>query len=345
MAYQKSTSTSPSDLLSQLVTFASGQGWTITSTVGYRDGITYDQVSMHDTSASQDPYFHFLSDDTLVTASINCQPSRLYVDTETPFYAHTGSPNTGGGSGSFVSIGHRGGTTNQGFGGASTAYWFFAGSTSDGRYIHIVVEGDAGVFFHLCFGTIEKAGTFNGGAYMTALQVDESSQVNWPFTFAPDNWLATNWIRCDNVLTSGTVTTEGGTSRWTTDFGQAWSRASLTSGLATGWAAGGVIPWNQRTPFGPNICVVWDDLTPVAGTDDFVILGDTPDIRIVSMDGREPGEIVTIGSDDWYLFPVHVKNAIRGGATGDTGSYSNDWTAGSPPNNDSNIAGFAYRRV
>jgi hypothetical protein len=342
MAFQTSTSSSPQDLLDKLVTFATAQGWTITSVVGYRDGITYDQVSMTDGSASQNPYFHFLADDDLNTAAINCQPSRLYVDTETPFYAHTGSPNTGGGPGTYISIGHRASADNQGFGGASTAYWFFAGTTSDGRYMHVVVEGDAGVFFHLAFGTIEKAGTFNGGAYMTAMQTDDSSQVMWPFTFSPGNWHSTQWLRCDNVLTGGTVTTDGGTSRWTEHFGQAF--AGNTS-LSHAWAFGGVIPWNQRTPFGPNLCLTWEDTVPSPTLDDFVILGHTPDIRIVSMDGREPGEIVTIGSDDWYLFPVHVKNAARGGATGSSASYINSFTAGSPPNNDSNLAGFAYRRV
>jgi len=333
MGYETGTSLSPSDLLAKIVAHAGGQGWSITRTTGYRDGITDDQVTMHDGSASDDPYFHFLYDDTLVSASISCMPSDSDGGALALYYQHPGTPSTAGAP-QVVSIGHRASAIDQGFGGPHHRYTIFSGSTSDGRYMHVVCEGDAGVFFHLCWGTIEKAGNFNGGAYMTACQVDDSIQVNWPFTWNPGGWHSTQYIRNDNLLTGGTFTTDGGTSRWTDNFGQSF----LNSGLSFAWMSGGVIPWNQRTPFAPNICVSWEDLSPAVGTDDFVILGHTPNLRIVSLNGREPGEIVVIGSDNWYLFPVHTKTVEIG-----ANAYSPTATGGTPAST-SNLAGLAYLR-
>lgn len=337
MGYATGTSTAPSDLLSDLVSFLSGEGWSITRTNGYRDGVTDDQVTIHDSSATDNPFFHFLYDDDTTTARIDCQPSVSDAGISSPYYAHTGSPNTSGGNGTTVSIGQRGATSSQGFEGASQAYHFFGGSTSDGRYCHVVVEGDAGVFFHLLFGTIEKAGTFGGGAYMTAMQTRQDGQVMWPFCGSPGNWYSTQWLRCDDVLTGGSYTTDGGTSYWSRNFGTChYFRQNPAVYYSMPWYCGGLIAYNQRSVLGPNPVVVWEDAVPGLG-DDHAILGHIPDCRPCSMFGREPNEIITIGSDDWHIFPVHQKLE---GATG-TSTYTNTNT-GTAPNNFSNYAGFAY---
>lgn len=338
MAYETGVSTSPSNLLSKIWSHATVSPglWTAVRNNGAPGG----QASFYDGTASEANQFNFIADDTAATASISGQPSRADGGALDLYYEHPGTP-VSGPVARTVRMGHPTSGDNQGFGGSHVAYHIFSGSTSDGLYMHVVCEGDAGVFFHLMFGTIEKAGTFSGGQYMSAMQTyDNSGQVCWPFELNPGNWHSTQWLRCDDVLTTGSITTDSTPwppgARWTENFGS----TRFATGLPNAWMSGGVIQWNQRTPFAPNLTMIWEDLVPAPGTDDFVILGHTPDLRIVSMDGRTPGEVVTIGSDDWHLFPVHVK--VAGGAAGSSNSYLNTYVGGGPPDNHSNIAGLAF---
>ena len=88
---------------------------------------------------------------------------------------------------------------------------------------------------------------------------------------------------------------------------------------------------------------VYNSLTPTSGGTFYKIVGHIPDMRFVSMNGREPGEIITIGPDDWYLFPMHIKTTD--GVSSTSSAYTNTFTSGGAPNNDSNLMGLAYRKV
>ena len=92
MAFETGTSTSPSNLLSKLVTRLTTDGWTITRT----NGAPGTQVSISDGSAAGGAHFHFLADDTAATARWSCQPSRADAGSGVNFYAHTGSPDVSG---------------------------------------------------------------------------------------------------------------------------------------------------------------------------------------------------------------------------------------------------------
>ncbi len=341
MAFETGVSLSPSDLLAKLTTRLTTDGWTIVRTNGFPGG----QLSVSDGSAAEANQFNFLADDTTAVAAIDCQPSRADAGGGAAFFAHTGSPNTSGLVGTFCSIGHRLSATDQGFSGAAgshVAYFFFTGSTSDGRYAHVVVEGTTGVYFHLHFGTIEKAGTFDGGQYMHGMTVRNTGAFVWPWHTNNAVGQSTNWMRCDDFFTGIGVTTDAGLSRWFQDSGNNF-QVSGTFRLSDQWFSGGLINFNQRTPFGPNLAFVWNSLGPSPSTSAYNIIGHTPDMRPCSMDGREAGETVVIGGDTWHIFPVHRKT-IDGTST--TGSaYLNTFLAGSAPNNYSNMAGYAYLQV
>ncbi len=341
MAFETGVSLSPSDLLSKLVTRLTTDGWTIVRT----NGSPGSQVSVFDPGAAEANQFNFLADDTTAVAAIDCQPSRADAGIGASFFAHTGSPNTSGSTGTFCSIGHRLSATDQGFSGAAgshVAYFFFTSSTSDGRYCHVVVEGTTGVYFHLHFGTIEKAGVFSGGQYVHGLTVRSTGAFVWPWQTNNAVGQSTNWMRCDDFYTGVGVTTDAGLSRWFQDSGNNFA-VSGTSRLSDVWFAGGLIDFNQRTPFGPNLAFAWNSLTPSVTSTPFNIIGHTPDVRPCSMDGREPGEIITIGGDDWRVFPVHRKTTD--GTSTTSSAYTNTFVAGPAPNNDSNLAGYAYRVV
>ncbi len=342
MAFETGVSLSPSDLLAKLVTRLTTDGWTIIRT----NGAPGAQVSVSDPSAAEANQFNFLADDTLATASIDCQPSRADAGIGASFFAHTGSPVTSGAAGTFCSIGHPSpNTVDQGFsgtGGGHVAYFFFTGSLPDGRYAHIVVEGTTGVYFHLHFGTIEKAGTFDGGQYMHGFTTRSTGAFVWPWTTNNQVTQSTNWMRCDDFFTGIGVTTDAGLSRWFQDSGNNFQVSGINR-LSDDWFSGGLINFNQRTPFGPNLAFVWNAVTPSTGTSAYNIIGHTPDLRPCSMDGREAGETVVIGSDTWHIFPIHRKT-IDGTST-TTSAYLNTFSAGPAPNNDSNLAGYAYLEV
>ena len=338
MSYETGVSTSPSNLLSKLVTRLTTDGWTIVRT----NGSPGAQVSVSDGSATEGNQFNFLADDTAINANISCQPSRADGGAGVAFYNHTGSPKNAGTLGTYVVCGHKSSSTDQGFSGSHTAYHFFTGSTSDGRYCHVVVEGTAGVFWHLSFGTLEKAGSFTGGQYMTALELDNSGNVMWPFQFANPVTRATQWVRCDEFFTGISVTTDGGSSRWFEDIGMAHNQGNA-QGLVKAYYQGGLINFSQRTPFAPNLISVWNSLTPSISVTNYKILGHTPDLRLVSMDGRESSEQIIIGSDTWHIFPVHRKTTD--GTSTTSSAYINTFTGGGAPNHDSNLAGFAYLEV
>lgn len=338
MAFETGVSLSPTDLLSRLVTRLTTDGWTIIRT----NGSPGAQVSISDASAALGTQFNFLADDTAATASWSCQPSAGDGGSGVAFYDHAGSPDNSGSSVGYVSFGHEASTTDQGFSGTHTAYFFFTGTTSAGRYCHVVVEGTAGVYFHLNFGTAEKAGTFDGGAYMSALSVDSDSNIHWLWDFTAGGGTAgTNWFRNDDHFTSVGQSTDAGVSRWFEDVAFAGNQGGNQQMYAPLYQ-GGLQSFNQRTPFCPIWLHVFNSISPSPVTTAYKICGHIPDMRFCSMDGREPGETIVIGVDTWHIFPMHRKTTD--GVSTTSSAYVNTFTGGGAPNNDSNLMGLAYRQ-
>ena len=340
MAFETGTSLSPSDLLSKLVTRLSADGWGNIRTTGSPGA----QFSTADASAALGTQFNFLATDTAASAHIACQPSTGDGGAGVAFGAHTGSPNTSGSLGTYAQMGQATSGTDQGFSGSHTAYFFFTGTTSEGRYCHIVVEGTAGVYWHMAFGTMEKAGTLDGGQYLSASSVGDGSVDNhWLFEFVnPSPSINTNWLRDDDHYNSIGQSTDGGLSEWFQDVSFAGNIGGVTNMFGPLYQ-GGLQSFNQRTPFCPIWLHVFNSLAPSPSVTAFKIVGHVPDMRFVSMDGREPGEIITIGADDWYLFPMHIKTTD--GVSTTTSAYTNTHTTGGAPNHDSNLMGLAYRKV
>lgn len=341
MSFETGVSLSPSDLLNRLRIRLLADSWTLVRDDG---GPGNDQLSMSDGSADQSTQFNFLADDTAATANISCQPSTGDGGAGVDFFNHTGSPNTAGTLNTYVHMGQRQSTTDQGFSGGHTKYFFFTGSTTSGRYCHVVVEGTSGVYWHMAFGTVEKAGAFSGGTYLSAssnTNLLNAAQFMFQFGFSTvaQN---THWFRNDDHYTSIGQTTDGGTSRWFEEVAFAGD-VNVSSQLFAPLYQGGLQSFNQRTPFCPIWLHVFNSLTPSPVSTAYKICGHIPDARFVSMDGREPGETIVIGSDTWHIFPMHRKTTD--GISVTSAAYINTHVAGSAPNNDSNLMGMAYREV
>ena len=336
MAYETGVSSSPTDLVSKIYTRAGTDGWTQVRNNGAVTGSSGNQHSISDSGVQ----FNMVGFDTTNQGEIRLQPSTGDGGAGVQFYNHTGSPNTTGSNGTFVRCGHGDASFELGFTGSHVAYHLFSGDTPGGaKYIHAVVEGVAGVFFHLWMGTIEKAGTFTGGAYATGTCYrTATSSVVWPFGFGHSTTLATQWIRGDSLYTAGSP-------GWRTLQGFAHKVSATLPGMAEDTYYGGALAFNGRTPMGPVLAPFWNTTgTPTVTTTGWYLLGHLPDVRLISMEGREPGEQIELGGDTWHCFPVYRKTTDGTSIT--TDAFSPTFTASSGSNTyDSNIAGFAYRET
>jgi hypothetical protein len=241
-----------------------------------------------------------------------------------------------------VKFGSIASTEEQGFAGLSTKYHFFSGTTSTGEYCNVVLEGAAGVFWHLAFGTCEKAGSYSGGQYMTATNfTDGVNEATWAFNVNngfPGSGAA--WLRADDDFTGVSVTTDGGDSRWFQHIAFAGNYGATSSQMFAPLYQGGLQAWNQRSSLCPIWLHAWNSTSPSYAATAFKILGHIPDVRFISMDGREPGETLTIGGDDWLIFPMHMKRTTNQ----DTVTAYTVSDLGSAPRNSSNLMGLAYRK-
>lgn len=319
MAFETGVSNSPKDFLDKLGTFAAANGWTV-STGGAGGDPSGSQVSFDDGAGF---HLHAIPDNT--NGHVRAQPATAYDGSGTLYYAHTGNP--AGGS-SDVTNHLR--MDNIGVG-PHTAYFFFC-PNSGPLYLHAVVNVSAGIYSHLCFGTMDKFGTFTGGGYATALAwfTGGPSGTLVPWMDTKVSVSAKQWVRADGFFGSATV------PDWHDNFGAHGWRQGLgtTSSFTYPLYRGGLIELTQRSPLIPN----YMRLESGAGDPDQNIwIGHTPDLRMVIMDGRQPGEILTIGSDQWYIFPARVKGAEVG--------FDAFNVTGTGPNHTTNQIGFAYRRI
>ncbi len=342
MAYETGVSTGPSNLIGKIYTHAGSNGWTQVRNNG-SGGDGSGQHSISDGSATAGFQLNMIADDSAADANVSLQPSISDSGVGVAFYDHTGSPDDTGAAGTFVRWGQWDavGAIDQGFSGTSVAYHIFSGTAEAGRYIHVVVEGTTGVFWHLSFGSCDRAGTLDGGQYVTALNVNADFNNFFPFQSLNGNSLSAQWFRDDDnfAITAAAHETDG-VSWWHQDIGWAGLYGSTVSFVAPLYVHG-LQGFNQRTPFGPNWLTTWALRSPTIPSTAHKIVGRTPDIRFCSMDGREPNEEITIGSDTWLIFPMHVKNATF--STGNA-AFQNQNIGAPAPYNNSGLMGFAIRK-
>lgn len=344
MAFETGSSSSPSNLLTKLATFLVAAGWTKIRDTGGSSGkqlVVTDPTGGIETNVfSFEPF-----SDAGVTAHWKCQPALSAPTSGDEVYEHVGSPVTSGVAASYVKFGQSNAAAAQGFEDASTKYWFFADALTDGRYCHVVLEGEAERYWHLSFGTIVKSSDFSGGQYMTAVNLGTStSHDNWAFDGKHNLSFSTgaSWIRDDDNYTGTSFSSDSGTSYWSKYLSLAGTFSTEYQILLPLYA-GGPQAWNMRSPFCPIWAQHWDvSDTPSFPSTNWKLLGQFPDIRFVSMTGRDPEEELVIGSDTWHIFPMHRKTTD---AADDINSYRSKFTAGGAPNYSSNLMGLAYLEV
>ncbi len=300
MAYETGSATDIQDLLDELRSFATTNGWTED-----RWDATNNVLSLH----RNDVYVHFTWQDAVNQLAM--YQSLGYISAGTNPWAHT--DDSGNGDTSYpINVARR---VNFESLGPFTAFHFFASTTAP-YYIHIAVEVDSGRFRHFGFGELDKVGDWEGGEYcyghywsqlssdidvgddpqhsfgldgLTA-QTDHATMHIEGMSFMDAN---TKWGNFSSTTGSPGTDTAGevriplfGSSRsglWT--YALSWMRTSVL---------------NAYKPLIPiNVLYRLATTTP----DVVMILGTQPDVAIVGLGSLSPGDELTVGGDTWLVFP------------------------------------------
>jgi len=188
-------------------------------------------------------------------------------------------------------------------------YYFFAGAD----YIHCALEPSAGLFLHLSFGRLVKAGAYAGGQYVVGVYWSESS-VNIDSPTDSDH--VTLWDNLSYNMQSIAGMAYADIPEYTNKWG-------VFSGTGSSYGGAGYrLEGSGRTgytsfplhDYGPNSFNNLQPLYPFnvfASRDDdsgfMSFLGHAPGARFVNLEGYAPGAELTIGPDTWQVFPMRQK--------------------------------------
>jgi len=318
MAFQTGSSTSIANLLAQLSTFLQANGWTEDFAVAGDPGTIAFSKNQN--------FVSFQYTDSGI-ASGGQGAMAMYqarandtVDTGDPWLS-TGD--SGAGIANNIVTQFANGLCVNNFAGPHTAFWFFENNASP-SYVHVVVEVDAGRYRHFGFGEIDKVGDWTGGEYIygqfifpneddpksvfSGFGADTSrSQGQFQIVgatmriegFPSEPEPATVW----GVFHNGNGDTDrAGNDRWRLAGGHRyppefaamyWIRASEA---------------NAFKPMAPISCYA-RDITP--SPDNHWLLGYFADQRLVNIGNIDPGQVISIGGDDWYFFPWVRKRNLQ----------------------------------
>lgn len=320
MAFQTGTSTSIENLMQQLSTFLQANGWTEDFAVTGDPGtIAFSKNSI---------FVSFQYSETAVsgatTGFMACYAARANdtVDTADPWLS-TDDSGAGEASNNVNSLSN--GLSVNNFAGPHTAFFFFENNASP-AYCHVAVEVDAGRYRHFGFGEIDKVGDWIGGEYIFGEfifdgQDDPKSVFN---DFGMDSTRsqgqfrivgsvmhiedhvgepdpATKW----GVWHNGSGDTDrGGTARWRLVGGHRYSPE---------FAAQYWIRASEANAFKPMAPISVKALNTAPVPDAQYLLGYVADQRLVNIGNIDPGQIISIGGDDWYFFPWVRKRFLDDG--------------------------------
>lgn len=307
-AYETGTATDTTDLIGKLITFATGQGWTVNTPAS---GRVFTKGGI---------YF-----------GLNWDADDVWVAGATGYNAGSAWSAQPGAS----AVQPR----SNDMAGPFTAYHFFAGTSPD--YLHVVVEKTPGVFKHFMFGQLVKHGTFTGGEYIGAvywhMTVSGAAQnpnaPNWashavPFDANAGSATATHRsaVRADIDSKSNNWMVFRDANTWNGNYAKGVVRGigSAGGGLYESLHARSPSEFNSITPLLP-ILVCADRPSSLVSP-----LGYAPDLRYINMANLNPGQELDIGGVEWLCFPLIQK----------TDTYNN--TSSAVPS--SGTYGLAYRK-
>lgn len=302
--YETGTATGPADLIAKLEVFAAANGWTVNTPTS---GKVFTKGGI---------YF-----------GLNWDTDDVWVCGATGYNAGSAWSAQPGASVSQC--------RSNDMAGPFQTYHFFTGTAPD--YIHVVVEKTAGVFKHFVFGQMIKHGSYVGGEYIGAVYW----HMAMPSASVTPNHPNGNY-HCTPFDVAGQLTTasnrgavradiDGKTNNWMIfnyvhNYSGNYAKGVVRSpgGILESLHERSPSEFNQLTPLLPMLIGVERGSGLVSPA------GYVPDMRYVNMTNFEPSELITIGSDEWLVFPLIQKTAT--------------WDNLSSMVPSSGTFGFAYKR-
>jgi hypothetical protein len=282
MAYQTGTVTSTSDLASVITNFAVANGWTLNSGVLSKAG-AYIRLQVISVSELR---IDAARNGNFSTPDISPLYSRIF---------NTTWPST-------------------------ATYHIVAFSNPD--TVWCTINFDVIKFQHIGFGTIEKYGTWNGGQWFHAQHTQESGSKDGNVTsyidgdVVPLNSMITTECALfwggrmnDNVVTFR----DNGPSKIQCDLrGNVWEPPPSTTGNQI-YMPQIVTPIHKTNPNAFNGQTVLTPFTPFlkGGDGYFMPIGRIGHLRFVKLANYDPGDVITIGSDKWKVFPWYIKDTTK----------------------------------
>ncbi len=221
-------------------------------------------------------------------------------------------------------------------------FLLFGDQSGNTGYVHAVIEVTAGVYKHLHFGVLDKFGTWGGGAsspggeYMVGHSTGLSAALHsmpWSYTdiASSNDHVNVDDARSGTVSSSGYIENKFGTVSTQTIWQKSADVQQGKNGV--GWFEDlyhlGQNSFSGVNPMFPILVWGVDEGTYRAFNTQLFPLGQVRDMRFISMDGLAAGDKITIGGDDWHVFPVWDK-----GLTKDTTDRE-----------DTGFAGFAFQEI
>lgn len=290
MAYETGASSGIDDLMSKLVTFLTGQGWTINKNTWP----TWVSVNKGDC------YVNFQKN-AFGTITFNDANGVSRTDNRLMAWIASGFEDTSGNAQPDclpLTNGQRKVTMND-LTGPLPSYHFYA----DGNYCHVVVQTRAGCYNHLSFGEYDQVNTAfaPNPAYVACTYYSwwPNAMLNWgdahSAMFGGEN--TQSYIGgSDNVTTQKCRDSHHPNFyRWNGSFN---GNPSLGP-IFTKFLMTGNMLVNGNSPFMPIMGIVAQTEQP--GT---FMLGTVPNMRLVSMVGRSAQDQVVLGEDTWDLYPM-----------------------------------------
>jgi hypothetical protein len=320
MAYETGTAASADDLIDRLDTFAAANGWTVDFNGTWTSGraTLINRGGLH---------FGFYSDNTAGTTT---DPGpRIIVRTYPGPYVGASAPQ------SQANLSSANVYSNN-MPSPLLAYYFYA----LGDYIHVVVEAFSPSFRHFGVGRLQQVGAYTDGAYCHAARwsyQSSSPQQLWqpgsshhaiPFDDQNSSGNTSQFgtcVRVDLAATPEYWYTQN--TRNTRLFG-GFRRSSTTDTSTTHpySAFGNALIDMRPSEITGRAILVPATLAVPRGSSKYSFIGAPPDLRFVRIDNLNPGEVLTVGTDEWVCFPVRRKGTAAGQEA--SGNY-----------------GYAYRRV
>lgn len=303
MSYQNGTATNLSDLVSQLMTFATGTpGWT-------QDQLSTGtgQAAMHKGNV----YVSFRWATSSPTA-LGIYQALGYTGGQQPGN-HPNDSGNGAVSGTDSTI-KTGRCVNDIGNGSFPNYWFFTDTTSQ-SYIHVVVEISTGIFRHFGFGNLDKIGDWTGGEYCYGNFWNSGGNMLDTTTccLLDGNHRDTGNQGRSSTMHVESLTGEGGSSKWMEIGGRLTAASNDRAGNAKVIGFGGYRDSPIPASLGGFPAGTTSGLIPTypiavwyynLSATDMYLMGFMKDVRGVNLRFVTERTEVTIGSDTWTFFPL-----------------------------------------